>query len=413
MAGHRHRRRHRHGPFTRSPDDRLIAGVGGGLAQRFGMDPTVVRLLLALSVLAGGAGLVGYVVAWLLFPLEGQSVSIGTRAVTDRRGILLTAALLPLLLVVMVVASAVRATFVTSVVWVVFLVAAGLLLVYRNAEEEERAWLRSAAEPFVDLGTRGMSSRRTLVVRIAGAVILLVGGLSLTVRGSTSTTLAALCGVAVMLAGIILLFGPWWLRLTRDLMAERQARIRAEERTEMAARVHDSVLQTLALIQRSADQPERVVHLARTQERELRSWLFERQPPGPGSTVTLSAALEEMAAEVEDVHHTAVEVVVVGDVVLDDDLAAVVAAAREATVNAATWSGAPAVSLYAEAEGRRVSVFVRDRGSGFDPDRVPVGHQGIATSIKGRMERVGGTATVRSAPGEGTEVALVLPRRSR
>jgi signal transduction histidine kinase len=221
-----------------------------------------------------------------------------------------------------------------------------------------------------------------------------------------------LAGVVFVVAAIVIGLGPWWLRIARDLVIERQARARAEERADMAARVHDSVLQTLALIQRRADQPQQVIQLARAQERELRSWLFDGPPPDSvaGRAMTLAAGVRLIQQEVEAQHEIAVEAVTVGDCELDDDLSALLAAAREATVNAAKWSGAPVVSLFAEVEPTEVVLFVRDRGRGFDPEKVPGDRKGLAESIHARITRRGGSATVRSAPGEGTEVSLVMPR---
>jgi len=210
---------------------------------------------------------------------------------------------------------------------------------------------------------------------------------------------------------VVVLLGPWWLRIARDLVVERQARVRAEERADIATRVHDSVLQTLALIQRRADQPQQVVALARAQERELRSWLFDGRPPGSiDEAMTLAGGVRLIQQEVEAQHGVAVEIVMVGDCPLDDDLAALLAAAREATVNAVKWSGAGVVSIFAEVEPKEVSVFVRDRGKGFDPATVPADRKGLAESVRARMARRGGHATIRSAPGEGTEVSLTMPR---
>lgn len=182
----------------------------------------------------------------------------------------------------------------------------------------------------------------------------------------------------------------------------------------MAARVHDSVLQTLALIQRRAGDPQQVIQLARAQERELRSWLFDGQAPGQlaGRVTTLAEGVRLIQQEVEAQHGISVEVVTVGDCELDDDLAALLAAGREATVNAAKWSGAPAVSLFAEVEPGEVSLYVRDRGRGFDPGAVPADRKGVAESIRARMARHGGTAAIRSAPGEGTEVCLSVKSAS-
>lgn len=180
----------------------------------------------------------------------------------------------------------------------------------------------------------------------------------------------------------------------------------------MASRIHDSVLQTLALIQRRADQPQRVVHLARAQERELRAWLFGGSAPGSmdGQATTLAAGIQVIQQEVEASHGITVEAVTVGDCDLDEGLNALLAAAREATVNAAKWSGADVVALFAEVEPGSVSLYVRDRGRGFDPQKVPADRKGLAESVHGRMARHRGTATVRSAPGEGTEVSLTMPR---
>jgi signal transduction histidine kinase len=180
----------------------------------------------------------------------------------------------------------------------------------------------------------------------------------------------------------------------------------------MASRVHDSVLQTLALIQRRAGDPNQVIQLARAQERELRSWLFDGRAPGSmeGQAETVADGVRLIQQEVEAQHGTPVDAVTVGDCELDDDLSALLAAAREATVNAAKWSGADVVSLFAEVEPASVSLFVRDRGRGFDPATVPGDRKGLAESVQARVARRGGTATIRSAPGQGTEVALTIPR---
>jgi len=180
----------------------------------------------------------------------------------------------------------------------------------------------------------------------------------------------------------------------------------------MAAAIHDSVLQTLALIQRSSRDPGEVTRLARAQERELRAWLFEARPPGSfdaSQVTTLAQGVAAVESEVEESHRVAVESVVVGDCALSDELRALLGAGREAAVNAAAWSGAPTVSLFAEVEPTRVSLFVRDRGKGFDPAGVPGDRRGISDSICARMARHGGTAHIRSIVGEGTEVELVMP----
>ena len=199
------------------------------------------------------------------------------------------------------------------------------------------------------------------------------------------------------------------MRTGLRLVLERQARVRAEERADIAARVHDSVLQTLALIQRRADDPQKVIQLARLQERELRSWLFEGRDPAD-SDVTFAAGVRQIQQDVESRYGVPVEAVTVGDCELDESLTALLAAAREATVNAAKWSGASVISLFAEVEPDSVSLVVRDRGKGFDPSAVPEDRKGLAESVHGRMTRRGGTASVVSGLGEGTKVTLKMPR---
>jgi signal transduction histidine kinase len=189
--------------------------------------------------------------------------------------------------------------------------------------------------------------------------------------------------------------------------------VRAEERADIAAHMHDSVLQTLALIQRRAEDPQAVVQLARAQERELRSWLFEGRPPGDTDVVSFAEGVRQIQRDVEARHGVPVEIVTVADCPLDEHLNALLAATREATVNSAKWSGAAVVSVFAEVEPDKVNVAVRDRGKGFDPAAVPGDRKGVAESIHGRMSRHGGEAAVQSAPGEGTKVTLTMPRTTR
>jgi signal transduction histidine kinase len=248
-------------------------------------------------------------------------------------------------------------------------------------------------------------------LRIGAGLLLLVAAITLfSLRsGSLSVALNVALAAAFGIVGLGFIVGPWLLRLSSDLSEEREARVRSEERADVAAHLHDSVLQTLALIQRSSGDPTTVSRLARAQERDLRAWLFDSAGEGP---TTLAAALREVAAEVEDAHGVPVEVVCVGDAPVSDEARPLVLAAREAIANAAKHSGAATVDVYAEATGAGVEVFVRDRGAGFDPGRVPSDRQGVRSSIIGRMERHGGSATVRSIPGDGTEVRLSLPTQS-
>ncbi len=389
----------------------MFGGVAGGLAQRTGIDVTLWRIGFVLVALAGGFGAAIYLVLWLVLP-TAASGSIAARATRDRRGIVVAVSFLPLLGLTAVLGHLIAFGFVSSFGWPLFVAAAALVLIWRNCDDEERTWLRHVADPVIRIGDPAGHRWRALFARCAFGALLLVGGTTTLVVGHPSrAVLRPIGGALLVVAGFAVIFGPWWLRIARDLVAEREARLRAEDRAEMAARVHDSVLQTLAMIQRSADQPQRVVQLARSQERQLRSWLFEgevRGAVGEGAA-TLAAGVQAIAAEVEPDYGVPVDVVTVGDCPLDEDLRELLAAAREATVNAAKWSGAPMVSLFAEVEPALASVFVRDRGRGFDPAAVGEDRRGIAESIRGRIQRHGGRAAIRSAPGEGTEVELSMP----
>jgi len=400
------------GPLRRASEDRFAGGVAAGLAGRLGLDPTLVRLALIIATLVTtGYAAVAYVVFWLLVPLAGTDTPIAAKARQDRRGLAVAAFLLSLLFVIVITAAVLNLPWVGSFAPPLFLCIAGIVLVWRNAPATEQATMRDLAEPLESLtGQRGWTA---IMVRAAIAVVLAAGGVAVLLTAHQSIlVLRQLGGVALVLAAIVVLFGPWWIRIARDLAVERQARVRAEERAEIAARVHDSVLQTLAMIQRRADQPQQVVQLARAQERELRAWLFDGRAPGSldSADMTIAAGVRQIQQEVEAAHGVTVEAITVGDCPLDEDLGAMLEAAREATVNAAKWSGADVISLFAEVEPGEVSLYVRDRGRGFDPAAVPVDRKGLAESIRGRMARRGGSATVRSAPGQGTEVSLTMPR---
>src|SRR5215472_2383886 len=401
---------HQGEPLRRAREDRLIGGVAAGLAARMGRDVTTVRIIFVVAaVLSGGFFAAAYVVAWTLIPMEGAQGNIAGKALADRRGLALAAAYGSLVIILRILVSVFRVGWLSSFLWPLALAGAGLILIWRNADTDERAMVQNLVQPVVGLTAK---SRLTgFIIRLTVAVTLLAGGIAaLHSAHENIALLKPLAGVALLISAIVVLLGPWWLRVARDLVVERQARVRAEERADIATRVHDSVLQTLALIQRRADQPQQVIALARAQERELRSWLFDGRPPGSidGQARTLADGIRLIQQEVEAQHGVAVEAVTVGDCALDDGLAALLAAAREATVNAVKWSGASVVSLFAEVEPAEVSVFVRDRGKGFDPAAVPADRKGLAESVRARMARHGGTANIRSAPGEGTEVSLSM-----
>src|ERR1022692_1485528 len=399
------------GSWRRVPERRMLGGVAAGVSVWTGIDVTVVRTIFVFLAVAGGFGVARDLAAWLLVPATGDTANIGSAALADRTGITLAAGLASLLIAVFVLISLVGAGWVGSLAWSVVISVIAIVLISRNAPIAEQVTLRRLADPFI--GFTGDTRRSRVALRALVAGVLLVGGVTTLLLGHTSAALLRpLAGVALVIAAMVVVLGPWWMRVGRDLVDERQARIRAEERADMASRVHDSVLQTLALIQRRASEPQQVIQLARAQERELRAWLFGGRAPGSmdGQGMTLAAGVRLIQQEVEAKHGVAVDAVTVGDCELDDDLAALLAAAREATVNAVKWSGAEVVSLFAEVEPGEVSLFVRDRGRGFDPAAVPDDRKGLAESVHARMARRGGSAAVRSVQGEGTEVSLTMPR---
>jgi len=413
--GLRHRRGNG-GPLRRAPDERLAGGVAAGVAAWRGLSVTAVRIVFVLIALIGGWFVPLYVAGWLFIPAAGGEANIASKARNDSAGIRLAVGLASLLVLLLLIAGALHDGWFVSWAWPQVFSVAGLALIWRNAPEEEQATLRRLLEPLgapASPGTRdGRRGRRGVALRLSIAGVLLAAGVgSLLSARASLALLRPLGGALLVIAAIMLALGPWWLRIARDLVLERQARVRAEERADIAARVHDSVLQTLALIQRRADDPQKVIQLARLQERELRSWLFEgRDPNEADAELTLAGGVRQIQQDVESRYGVPVEAVTVGDCELDENLSALVAAAREATVNAAKWSGASVISLFAEVEPGEASIVVRDKGKGFDPEAVPADRKGLAESVHGRMTRRGGTASVTSAPGEGTKVTLKMPR---
>jgi signal transduction histidine kinase len=402
----------RGGPLRRDPADRLGGGVAAGVAAWRGFNVTTVRIVFVLAALVSGGWFVPvYVAGWLFLPAAGEQASIGSKARSDARGIRLAIGLTSLLILVLLAVSALNGGWFVGWAWPQVFSVAGLVLIWRNAPPDEQATLKRLLEP-VEEAADSSARGRWSALRLVLAGVLLLGGVGWLFSAHKSLALLRpLGGVVLVIAAIVLFLGPWWLRIARDLALERQAKVRAEERVDIAARVHDSVLQTLALIQRRADDPQKVIQLARLQERELRSWLFEGRDPGEtDAEVTFAIGVRQIQQDVEATYGVPVEAVTVGDCELDDNLSALLAAAREATVNAAKWSGASVISLFAEVEPREVSLVVRDRGKGFDPGAVPADRKGLAESIRGRMTRRGGTATVTSAPGEGTKVTLKMGR---
>ena len=272
----------------------------------------------------------------------------------------------------------------------------------RTPEESEAQ--RAVARTALSRETSRLS-RFAFVAGMLLGVALIVLWLTGVLELAGSIGLAAL----VVSAGLLLISAPFWQAMIRRLGAEQVARARADERADVAAHLHDSVLQTLALIQKRSNDPDQVERLARRQERDLREWLSDDVPARPDER--LADALRAAAAEVEDSHGAQIEAIVVGDAELDDEFEALVGASREALTNAAKFaSESGPIHLYAEIENGGARVFIDDRGPGFDPERLPADRRGVRESIIGRMERYGGRAEIRSEPDEGTEVELTVRR---
>ncbi len=389
-----------------------------GIAERLRIDPVILRVAFAVAVVAtGGLLLLAYGVAWATLPAEDggrpllhvgpRGMRIGGWRVAAGAALLTLAALL--------VFRELGVWWSDALVWPLVLAAAGAALLWRQSRAASPAPAPSPALRAEPVPAVAREPRRSNVGELyrGGFAIALVVGAALLFLSSNhvlgAAGDAALTAVVVLVA-LALILAPFLWRLGRNLALERAERIRSQERAELAAHLHDSVLQTLTLMQKRADDPREVAALARRQERELRGWLAG-DAAAAGSS--FAGALRAAAEEVEDARRVTVDLVAVGDAELDEAAEAVVAAAREALTNAAKFTpSASPIAVYAEADSDRIQVFVRDRGPGFDVGSVPADRRGVRESMVGRMRRNGGRAEVRSKPGEGTEVELVLERES-
>jgi signal transduction histidine kinase len=388
--------------LRRDPARAAIGGVAAGLARRLGVDPLWVRIGFLVAAWFGGLGIAVYLLGWALIPAESSSGAPAERLAGRREELMVVSGMLLLTLAALLLLRDLGLWFSDAAVWPTLLAAAGGTIIWRQTRRQTAGGTEPGVRRALELPRDAMG--RVLV----GAALVVGGGLVfLWFNDALRPARDVLLAVVVVLVAGTLILAPWWVRLVRGLTAERAERIRSQERAEVAAHLHDSVLQTLALMQRRAGDPREVAALARRQERELRAWLNNRRAPGDES---VAASLEAVAAEVEEAHGVEVEVVAVGDAPLDERARALVAAAREALVNAAKFAGDGPVALYAEVAPERIEVFVRDRGPGFDPAAVPGDRRGLRESIVGRMERHGGRASVHTAAGAGTEIELVLER---
>ncbi len=389
-------------PLARRRSARLVAGVAGGVADHLGVRVLWVRTAFVLLATISGAGVVAYALLWMFVRQETMGVERRTPRGERQQAVGLAA----LGIAAALSAAALGNGVVGWIVGPLGVAAVGAAVVWREADEaQRRRWTRT-----------GTAGGRTAILRTLAGALFVATGIAVFLIGNLQLGQVqfALLAVIATLVGVGVLTVPWWVRLVRELTEERRERIVETERAEIAAHLHDSVLQTLALIQRQSGRPREVLRLARGQERELRHWLYGAGGYGPGREPQLAAgladALATAAAEVEDTYAVTVEPVVVGgDRVLDDHLRALVLAGREAMVNAAKHADVREVSVFCEVEPGEVNLFVRDRGKGFDPDDVPDDRHGLADSVRGRITRHGGTVRLRSTPGEGTEVHLAMP----
>ncbi|MFT4299397.1 MAG: PspC domain-containing protein [Aeromicrobium sp.] len=384
---------------------RLVSGVSAGVAEHLGVDTLWVRLAFTVTAMINGAGLVAYLLLWRFLPITDDTISPGLDAAARgglRPGRTTTWIDHTRAVAVLALGAGVGLALQVSghgIAWGMFVPlvigGVGLAVMWRGLDDVAL------------LAARRMRWWSVLRVGVGLGLVALAGAYLVTVERGRSALTDAGAALVVALVGLGLVLGPWIASLIADLGAERRERVRSQERADVAAHLHDSVLQTLSLLQKYADDPATVATVARRQERELRAWLYGGDDPAPSS---LSLALRAAADEVEDHHRVAVELVMVGETQVDADVAALVRAAREAMLNAATHAGVDRVDVFAEVTPRAVEVFVRDRGTGFDPERIDPDRMGMRGSILERMGRHGGSARVRSAPGEGTEVAMVMPR---
>ena len=388
------------GMFRRSASDRVLTGVAGGIGERLQIDPVVVRLAFVILTFAGGVGLLLYVAAALVSRKPDPDDPPPPPTTGTRQAVAIALVLLGVLLLLRQAGLWVG----DGIVWPAALVVLGSAVIWTRGDEATRAKWLARMPSWIREEDESRPRIRTLV----GALVIALGAWAfLSSNPPLDLFDNAPLAVATVVVGLAVIAGPGIWRLVRQASDERRERIRQEERAEMAAHLHDSVLQTLALIQRTED-PNEMVALARGQERELRTWLYGKTKPGGEGS--LSAALDAVAVEVERAHRTRIEIVMVGDCPLDDGVRALVHACREAFVNAARHSGARGVSAYVEVEDDQVTAYVRDQGVGFSRAAVPTDRHGIAESIEGRMERNGGVAVIDSAIGHGTEVRLRIPR---
>jgi signal transduction histidine kinase/phage shock protein PspC (stress-responsive transcriptional regulator) len=397
----------------------VFGGVAAGLARRLDIDQVVVRVgFVVITIATGGFGALAYLIAWAVIP-AGPAEATGPRERSrGRRGSWRIAMGVGLLTVsVLLVFRQLGVWWSDALVWPLALAAFGVALLWGLTRPTPEPGAEEAVETgdgvlALDAAEPRERASRVSRAMFGAALVLSAALLVLWSAGALSKAGDAALAALVVAISLVLISAPFWWNMARRLGAEKMARVRSQERAEVAAHLHDSVLQTLALMQKRAGDPDEVAKLARRQERELRSWLARGEPARPSER--LADALRAAAEEVEEAHGAPIDAIVVGDTPLDERMEALVAASREALTNAAKFAGnAGPVHLYAEIENGSARVFIDDRGPGFDPKAIPDDRRGVRESIIGRMQRYGGRVEIRSGPGDGTEVELAVGGNGR
>ncbi|NLG21183.1 MAG: PspC domain-containing protein, partial [Actinomycetales bacterium] len=325
-------------PLRRASEGRVLAGVCRGLADHLGLHPLALRVGVVILTMVGGAGALMYAFLWATMEPEehGPEARSGRRRWVEPGALLVAGGGLVMLLGIAALVQGLGINLRLDITLPVLVLTAGAVFVWSQLDTTRRDRL---------LAQQGTDRRQALGRLVLGLGLAVAGLVALGVQGGSLSQLRDVGGAVLLtMAGVGLLAAPYVARLWRDLREEQAGRIRETERADIAAHLHDSVLQTLALIQRRADDPVQVARLARAQERELRSWLYT----GPvGHAATLAGAVAAVGHEVEDLHGVPIELIVTGDRPLDADGQALVNALREALLNAVRH-GAPPVSAYVE-----------------------------------------------------------------
>ncbi len=369
--------------YTRPKNGRVVAGVAAGLAQHLGVDVGWVRVALVVAAFLSGAGVWVYALVWMFSEPNNRNDPVPSN---QKMGMASYIGLAAIGIVGAVATTGLLSGVSAFVLIALGVVAVGAFLSWQAFDREKR-------------------SVGNIIALVAGVTLVFAGVVAMAVLWEDGGFGGAVASVILTLLGVGILVIPLMMRLTSSLVSAREEKAVANQRSEIASRLHDSVLQTLALIQKRADDPDEVTRLARGQERELRAWLFDAEEK---TSTTVFAALNKAAGEVEDLVGVRISPVTVGDdVSFNEDTEPLVLAAREAMLNAGKHAGVDTLDVYAEHLAGELTIFVRDRGKGFDPEDIPDDRHGVRDSIIGRMERAGGEVTIRSSSA-GTEITLTL-----